>query len=540
MQLHAFIFEVLAIQQIKHIFGVPGDFVLGLYHIFEKAGLDIINTCDEQGAGFAADAYARLHGLGVLCVTYGVGGLKVLNTTAQAYAERSPVLIISGAPGKHEQQSCKMLHHKSVHYDTQFKLFSELCLYSAVLDKPSTAAEHILKAIHIAKSKKGPVYLELPRDCLDMTVSRPETFTFPEQKSDELVLASLKVQLFEKLKLAQRPVLLLGTELQRYHLQDAVLDFAHRCQIPMFSTIMAKSVVSESHPLFKGVYQGHLDQEALAMELESSDCVLALGAWLSDVNLGVFTSEIKAKSLIQAAQDEVLMNESVYSPILLKDFVDLLADFGPKRHRFMSAFKKQLSEPFKASSTFISTQRLFDCLAHFIGSNDVIVSDVGDCLFAALSMPIPDRTQFLSPAYYTSMGFAVPAALAVGALYPQKRCIVLVGDGAFQMTGMELSTLAKFDMNPIVIVLDNGGYGTERPIQDGCFNDVLMWDYAALPMVFGKGQSFLVQDEPALVNALAQAVAKPEAFTLLDVKVKHDDFSPVLQKLAAGLSERLL
>lgn len=92
-----YLIERLRAHGVEHVFGVPGDFVLGFMKDLEESPLTLITTCDEQGAGFAADSYARLRGLGAVCVTYGVGGLKVTNTTGQAYAEESPVLVISGA-----------------------------------------------------------------------------------------------------------------------------------------------------------------------------------------------------------------------------------------------------------------------------------------------------------------------------------------------------------------------------------------------------------------------------------------------------------
>src|SRR5512136_3363815 len=84
---------------VRHVFGIPGDYVLGFYDLLAKSKLRVINTCDEQGAGFAADAYARVRGLGAVCITYCVGGLKLANTTAEAFAEKSPVGVIRGAPG---------------------------------------------------------------------------------------------------------------------------------------------------------------------------------------------------------------------------------------------------------------------------------------------------------------------------------------------------------------------------------------------------------------------------------------------------------
>src|SRR4029077_10280429 len=145
-----------------------------------------------------------------------------------------------------------------------------------------------------------------------------------------------------------------------------------------------------------------------------------------------------------------------------------------------------------------TVQRLFQRLNAFLSDNMVVVADVGDALFGAADLFIRHRTEFLGPAYYASMGFAVPASIGAQMANPKLRPLVLVGDGAFQMTGMELSTVARCGLNPIVIVLNNFGYGTERQIQDGPYNDVQPWNFSKLPEIFGAGKGFVVQTEAAL------------------------------------------
>src|SRR5215471_14097796 len=153
---------------VRHVFGIPGDYVLGFYDLLSKSKLRIVNTCDEQGAGFAADAYARVRGLGVVCVTYCVGGLKVANTTAEAFAEKSPVVVISGAPGIKEREKNLLLHHKVREFDTQKKVFDQLTIASTVLSDAQTAFQEIDRVLHAALRYKRPVYIELPRDMVNV------------------------------------------------------------------------------------------------------------------------------------------------------------------------------------------------------------------------------------------------------------------------------------------------------------------------------------------------------------------------------------
>src|SRR5919202_4717322 len=156
---------------VRHIFGVPGDYVLGFYQeLIHSNKLKVINTCDEQGAGFAADAYGRVNGLGVVCVTYCVGGLKVANAAAQAFAEKSPLVVISGAPGIKERRKNPLLHHKVRDFDTQQKIFEHITVDSVLVDNPRTAAKDIDRVLSSATRYKRPVYIELPRDKVSIPI----------------------------------------------------------------------------------------------------------------------------------------------------------------------------------------------------------------------------------------------------------------------------------------------------------------------------------------------------------------------------------
>ena len=187
----------------------------------------------------------------------------------------------------------------------------------------------------------------------------------------------------------------------------------------------------------------------------------------------------------------------------------------------------------------ITVRRLFQRLDSFLRDNTIVISDVGDALFGAADLHIHHDTQFLGTAYYASMGFAVPAAVGAQLARPKRRPLVLVGDGAFQMTGMELTTVARQKLNPLVIVLNNGGYGTERHIQDGPYNDLAPWNYYRLPEVIGAGRGFLVETEGQLEEALQAAEREDEQFTLLDVHLEPLDRSPALHRLAKNLAKRV-
>ena len=187
----------------------------------------------------------------------------------------------------------------------------------------------------------------------------------------------------------------------------------------------------------------------------------------------------------------------------------------------------------------LTVKRLFERLNAFLHENTIVVADVGDALFGATDLFIHRGTEFLAPAYYTSMGFAVPAAVGAQFANPNRDRWCWSGDGAFQMTGMELATVARYELNPIVIVLNNSGYGTERPMQDGPYNDVWPVRYHRFPEVLGAGRGFVIETERDLNAALVAAEQHTECFCLLEVRLDPADRSPALQRLTERMAQRI-
>jgi TPP-dependent 2-oxoacid decarboxylase len=532
-----YLIQQLSQHGVDHIFGVPGDYVLKFMTLIEQSNVKLINTCDEQGAGFAADAYARLRGLGVVCVTYGVGGLKVANTTAQGFAELSPVVVISGAPGIEERLKHPLIHHKVRDFDTQKKVFEQLTVASTVLDNPETALEEIDRVLAAALRFKRPVYIEIPRDMVMVTAKRYHTRIIPKPQSDP---ETIKVALSEAINLinnARQPVILAGEEIHRFNLQNVLLDLIRKSNIPVAATILGKSVIDEDEPAYLGIYQGGIGQQEVRQYVESSDCIIILGVMMTDINLGIYTARLERDRCIHAFSEKLSIGYHVYEDIQFSDFMDGLATADLVQRELHCPPNCKPTQDYKVEEPNkpVSVERLFARLNNFLTENTIVISDVGDALFGAADFTVHQSTAFMSPAYYASLGFAVPAAIGAQMAKPNLRPLVLVGDGAFQMTGIELSAAARFGCNPIVIVLNNGGYVTERYIIDGGFNDILPWDYSRLPEVFGKGRGFLVKTEGELEVALQEAALHTESFCLLDVRLDKMDASSTLKRLASGL-----
>jgi indolepyruvate decarboxylase len=558
---------------VRHVFGIPGDYVLGFYGLLAKSKLRTINTCDEQGAGFAADAYARIRGLGAVCVTYCVGGLKVANTTAEAFAEKSPVVVISGAPGMKEREKNPLLHHKVREFDTQKKVFEQLTIASAVLSDPQTAFQEIDRVLHAALRFKRPVYLELPRDTVFLPGNPHHKTPELHERSNPNSLRAALAEAKEMINGARKPVILADVEIHRFGLQDQVLKLVQKTGIPIAATVLGKSVIGEQHPLYLGIYEGAMGREDVRQYVESSDCVIMLGAFMTDINLGIYTAHLDPARSLYATSEKLSIRYHTYEEVRFKDFMRGLVGLRLRRRsvgkiprpraldRLDSALRGGAGRgtgiprldgqrlnlrgsgfphhdgPLRSPA--VTVKRLFERLNTFLFEKTVVIADVGDALFGATDLFIRERTEFLSPAYYTSMGFAVPACVGAQLADPKSRPLVLVGDGAFQMTGMELATVARYRLNPIVVVLNNRGYGTERHIQDGPYNDLWPWQYHRLPEILGAGRGFLVQTESELDCALDGAERNTKSFSILDVHLASLDRSPALDRLASRLAKKI-
>ena len=534
-----YLIQRLQAHGVNHVFGVPGDYVLGFNRDLEKSSLAFINTCDEQGAGFAADAYARVRGMGAVCVTYGVGGLKLANTTAQAYAEFSPVVVISGAPGIKEQHQNALLHHRIRDFHTQFEVFDRLTVAAVVIDDPATAAERIDFALSRAQELKRPVYIELPRDVVHQACTSParraaleSTATILPGALDELMQETLAL-----LSQAKQPVVIAGVELHRYRQQELFERFITTSGLPFVTTLLGKSVISERHPGFLGVYQGVMCADSIREYVENSDCVLMLGAPRTDIDMGIFTARLDARRIIDVTSRRAQVHYHAYENIDLQTFLTRLVDAKLARRTFPVPAKRDI-KPAPPQNTTLTVVRLFEILSAHLQDNMVITADPGDALFGAADL-CADKTHFLSPAYYASLGFAVPAALGAQLADAKLRPLVLVGDGAFQMTGVELSTAVRFGLNPVVIVLNNGGYGTERPMQDGRFNDVLPWNFEILPALFGHGRGWIATTESEFADALRAAIDHKETYSIINAKLQPGDMSESLRRITKHLGAKV-
>jgi indolepyruvate decarboxylase len=533
-----FLFDYLHKCGVRHSFGVPGDFALPTFAWLDKSPIQSITMCHEPGAGFAADAYSRINGIGLVCVTYCVGGLNVLNAIAGAYAEKSPVVVISGAPGRKDREKDPLLHHKVKTFDTQRRVYDEVTVASTVLLDEDRAAEEIVRCVQACLRHKRPVYIEVPHDMVDRLIEVPQIAEPQPPKSEPRSLRAALDETLEMIAEAKKPVILAGVELHRFGVTDLALKLAKRANIPIASDLLSKSAVAENHPLYLGVYGGAMSSDpAVRQYVESSDCVLMLGTFITDMSMGIYTAKLDRSHTILATTEKIDVRFHRYEDVRFEDYLRALSGARIKRNKFVH--QSPHAEPKPLGKTELTDpldmRQIIRIVSLQLDENCCVVSDVGDGLFGAIGIRTSRRAEFIAPAYYLSMGFAVPASIGVSMANPKLRPFVLVGDGAFQMTGNELSTAARLGLRPIVLVLNNDGYGTMRKIRDGRFNVISRWDYGRICDLIGGGSASVARTKGELDGAIRKALGSNE-LSVIDVRVPRDDMSPQLTTMSGELA----
>lgn len=523
---------------IEHIFGIPGDYVIKFFSELENSSIETVGTCSEQGAAFAADAYARLNGISALCVTYCVGGLNTVNAVAGAYAEKAPMVVISGAPGVCERNSDYLLHHSIRDLDSQLNIFKEITIAQCVLDNPQNAAYEIDRVIKACIKYKRPVYIELPRDMVHSScVIPPHSNKITSSKPCGIFEEALK-EAVQMIKSAKKPIILGGVEIRRYKLENEFIKLLENTGYPYVTTILGKSIIDESHPQYLGVYMGKIGNNEISDYIEESDCTIILGALMTDMNMG--TAQLDVSRTIYATADQFCIKHHSYKDIDFKEFINRLAEeLKPyKKEKLVDIKHKNISDFAIQPENPLKTQRFFERLNKFISEDSLVICDVGDCLFGSAAFKLPKNSYYLGPAYYTSMGYAIPATIGALVKNPDLRPIVIVGDGAFQMTGFEVSCFAKYNLKPIVFVVNNKGYTTQRFLKDGSYNDILDWKYHLLPEIFGSGLGLQASTEKELEEALEKASENTESYTIINVHLDKYDKSDTLFRITQMLGKK--
>jgi indolepyruvate decarboxylase len=539
MKLGDFLVAYLRRAGVEHIFGLPGDLVLGLFLRFGASrGLEIVTFSHEPAVGFAADGYARsTRRLGVVCVTYGAGGHNVVNPVAGAYAEQVPLLVVSGGPGEAESKLAGV-HHQVKDVEAQCRILSEVTCSARILRHPHLAAEEVHDTLRRILSELRPGYLEIHRDMVDVPIPVPREIvewdgSFPRQSSDGRKLAEAVAETASRLRAAKRPILIGGVELFREGAERDFLRLAEKLRVPVVTTILAKGVFPMDHPLHMGIHIGPFSAPAVQKRVREADLVLSLGNQLTDMNLGAAKPQVRRRNSVWAVSQRVNVSFHTYTEVMLKDFV---AGLGRERlPRFSekvryhdnlkrTPLRRDRETPLSINDLLVEVNEF---LAEY-GRGYHVIAESGDMLFGGLEARLPAGGLYFAQGYYASMGFAVPAAMGAE-IGTGRRCLVLCGDGGFQMTGPEISYAPRRGLSPVVVLVNNSGWGIFRPVTPR--KDLLEippWPYAELAQAWG-GVGMRARTRQELREAL-RAAHEVREFVLVECLVPPDDISPVSRR----------
>lgn len=517
----------------RQIFGIPGDFALPYFRIIEESSiLPLYTLSHEPAVGFAADASARINcGLGVAAVTYGAGALNMINSVAAAFAEKSPLVVLSGGPGKGESRSGLLLHHQAKTLDSQFQIFKEITCDQVRLDDAQRAPADIARVLASCLRRSEPVYIEIPRDMAALPCAPvvPEVALAPDQDA----LNACVDEILERLSLATSPVLMAGVEVRRYGLEAKVAQLSRRLGMPVVTSFMGRGLLSDQNVPLVGTYMGVAGLPEVTQLVEGSDGLFLLGEIICDTNFAVSETKIDMRKTIQALDGQVTIGYHSYAQLPLPALVDRMLERLSPEEKAFAIQRQSFPHGLLADANAIAPTDIATAVNDLMAAHGKmpIASDMGDCLFTAMEI---EHTALLAPGYYATMGFGVPAGLGLQAATGQ-RPLILVGDGAFQMTGWELGNCQRYGWDPIVLLFNNASWEMLRTFQpESSFNDLGHWGFAEMAAGLG-GDGVRVNTRGELKAALDKAVATRGRFQLIDITLARGVLSDTLTRFVAGV-----
>jgi len=521
----------------RQIFGIPGDFALKFFRVIEESRiLPLYTLSHEPAVGFAADGAARAEQrIGVAAVTYGAGALNMVNSVATAYAERSPLVVLSGGPGKREAASGLLLHHQARTLDSQLEIYREITCDQARLDDAGRAPGDIARVLSSCVRRSRPVYLELPRDMVEAPCAPvPKRADAPADAStDAPAVEACADEVLARLALARSPVLMVGIEVRRYGLEEKVAELARRLCIPAVTGLLGRGLLADADAPLLGTYMGVAGDPRLARLVEESDALFLLGEVASDNHFGASERRIDLRKTIHAWAGEVKLGYHMYSGVPLPELVDALLSRARPASRAIDHPRPSYPKDLISDEAPISPVDIAAAVNDLMSRHGKmpIACDIGDCFFTAMDI---EDTMLAAPGFYSTMGFGVPAGLGIQAA-TNRRPLVLVGDGAFQMTGWELGNCRRYGWDPIVIVFNNMSWEMLRTYQpQSKFNDLDDWRFAELAEALG-GEGVRVRTRAELKQALNRAFSSRGRFQLIDAVIPRGVRSTALQRFLAGV-----
>jgi indolepyruvate decarboxylase len=553
-----YVVQRLAALGIKHAFGVPGDYAFPIDKAIEACpGLTWVGCSNELNAAYSADGYARINGAAILSTTYNVGSAAALAGVMGCRAERVPVFHLVGSPSTRLVRTRRHMHHSFADGSLdQFRPYHEVSVCASAYLTPQNAIAEIERVIFEAVSQRMPVYIEVPQDYAEMPVVGvpaqgvpfADTPTFSSNTKElEAALEAIRARLEDK----DSPVILAGFTIARYGLQADLDALLKATNIRFATTGMSKGLLPESHPNFIGVYNGRVPLNSVFEIVEEADLVLDLGGVaFSDTETYSYSDYLDPSKVITVWPDHVEIGcldytgsrgNPTYGPIHMKDVLEALTKEAPAFEMPEFTHPAPVSELELQDRLPIELGILLLQLQQFLESGDTLVVDTGISELLAMFLLLPEGVQFQHAPLWGCIGWGTAASLGVALALadPKRRVILVQGDGGHQCTANQIGTMGLCNVNPIILLLNNGIYGIEEVVMGNGdprniqkFDEIAPWQYHLLPAAMGCDKWFVpepVDPGPSLAAALQQARAYGGA-AYIEIELQADSMAFPLPK----------
>ncbi|MDO6405024.1 thiamine pyrophosphate-binding protein [Pantoea phytobeneficialis] len=537
-------FLLMRLQQagIRHLFGVPGDYNLQfLDSVIAHPDITWVGCANELNAAYAADGYGRCNGAAALLTTFGVGELSAINGIAGSYAEYVPVIHIVGAPASQVQSQGDCVHHSLG--DGDFRHFSrmaqEVSAASAVLTAEN-AVQEIDRVMGEALYQHRPGYLLLAVDVAQAEVTLPlpsSAITSLPSAVDAFATAAEAM-----LSSAQHVALLADFLAARWQLQSPLAALRQLRAIPAATLLMGKGVLDEQQPGFVGTYAGEGSTPAVRAAIEETDVTVCVGVRFTDTLTAGFTQQLPTEKLIDLQPFHAVVAGETFSPLSMAEALGVLEPLFRRYGERWAIGGMATREDTSDDDAFISQHAFWQAMQRFLLPGDIILADQGTAAFGAAALRLPEDVQLLVQPLWGSIGYTLPAAFGAQTAQPQRRVILIIGDGSAQLTIQELGSMQRDGQQPIIFLLNNEGYTVERAIHGAHqrYNDIAQWNWTALPQALsltGEAQSWRVSETVQLEAVMAR-LANNQRLSLVEVVLDKEDIPPLLRKVTASLHQR--
>ncbi|CAH9142170.1 unnamed protein product [Cuscuta epithymum] len=538
---------------VSDVFAVPGDFNLTLLdHLIDEPGLNLVGCCNELNAGYAADGYARSRGVGACAVTFTVGGLSILNAIAGAYSENLPVICIVGGPNSNDYGTNRILHHTIglPDFSQELRCFQAVTCYQAVVNNLEDAHEQIDTAIATALKESKPVYISVSCNLSAIphpTFSRePVPFSLSPRLSNPMGLEAAVEAAAEFLNKAVKPVMVGGPKLRAAKACKSFVQLADACGYPVAVMPSAKGLVPEHHPHFIGTYWGAVSTSFCAEIVESADAYLFAGPIFNDYSSVGYSLLLKKEKAVIVEPDRVTIgNGPAFGCVLMKDF---LCALGKRLKHNKTAYENYSRIYVPEGSPIMCAPKeplrvnvLFHHIQKMLSGEMAVIAETGDSWFNCQKLKLPEGCGYEFQMQYGSIGWSVGSTLGYAQATPEKRVIACIGDGSFQVTAQDVSTMLRCGQRSIIFLINNGGYTIEVEIHDGPYNVIKNWNYTALVDAIHNGEgkcwTTKVRFEDELVEAIKTATEeKKDSLCFIEVIAHKDDTSKELLEWGSRVS----